>query len=108
MDLIRVCGEDIGRLRSLAHKYPEIAFLAVTGSVASKGLSTVPERSYPFETHGMKMGCVEIQNMFGIGIPFLSWMPDFERGLKEPESTRKSNFAYHIIVVSTAIKRCLT
>lgn len=42
-------------------------------------LITVPNKFYPFETHGMKVGCVEIPNMFGIGIPFLSWMPSFVR-----------------------------
>jgi ubiquinone/menaquinone biosynthesis C-methylase UbiE len=42
-------------------------------------LLTVPNKFYPFETHGMKIGSIEIQNMLGIGIPFLSWMPNFVR-----------------------------
>jgi SAM-dependent methyltransferase len=42
-------------------------------------LTTVPNRFYPFETHGMKIGRTEIPNMFGIGIPLLSWMPNFVR-----------------------------
>jgi len=39
MDLIGVCEENIGRLRSLVHKYPEVVFLAVAGSVAGRGFS---------------------------------------------------------------------
>lgn len=40
---------------------------------------TVPNKFYPFEIHGMKIGNVEILNMFGIGIPFFSWVPSFVR-----------------------------
>jgi len=37
--LIRVSDEDLEKLRVLAGRYPSIAFLAITGSVARKGIS---------------------------------------------------------------------
>jgi ubiquinone/menaquinone biosynthesis C-methylase UbiE len=40
---------------------------------------TVPNKFYPFETHGMKLGSTFINNILGIGIPFLSWMPQVLR-----------------------------
>jgi ubiquinone/menaquinone biosynthesis C-methylase UbiE len=42
-------------------------------------LLTVPNKFYPFETHGLNMGSIEIPNMLGVGIPLLSWMPNFVR-----------------------------
>jgi 2-polyprenyl-3-methyl-5-hydroxy-6-metoxy-1,4-benzoquinol methylase len=47
---------------------------------------TAPNRFYPFETHGMKMGLINIKNILGVGIPFLSWMPNFIR--KRVENAR--------------------
>ncbi|MCW4023429.1 MAG: methyltransferase domain-containing protein [Candidatus Bathyarchaeota archaeon] len=38
-------------------------------------LITVPNKFFPFETHGMRIMSTEIRNILGIGIPFLSWMP---------------------------------
>ena len=42
-------------------------------------LVTVPNKFYPFETHGLKIGSTNINNILGVGIPFLSWMPRFVR-----------------------------
>lgn len=36
---------------------------------------TVPNKLYPFETHGMQICNTNLENLFGIGIPFLSWLP---------------------------------
>jgi ubiquinone/menaquinone biosynthesis C-methylase UbiE len=49
-------------------------------------LLTVPNKFYPFETHGMKINNIQIPNMLGIGIPFLSWMPSYIR--KEVEMAK--------------------
>jgi len=56
--LIRVSSEGLERLRSLAGKYPSVAFLAITGSLARRGFSThdldvavkVSERRGKYET----------------------------------------------------------
>ncbi len=42
-------------------------------------LVTVPNKFYPFETHGLKVGTTNVNNILGVGIPFLSWMPRFVR-----------------------------
>lgn len=42
----------------------------------STALVSVPNRFYPFETHGMKIGDVPIDNIFGVGIPFMSMFPE--------------------------------
>jgi ubiquinone/menaquinone biosynthesis C-methylase UbiE len=47
---------------------------------------TLPNKFYPFETHGLKMGSITIPNMLGVGIPFLSWIPSFVR--KRVETAR--------------------
>ena len=76
------CFDIILMVEVLEHLPREIEALREAKKVLKKGgllLLTVPNRFYPFETHGMKIGCVEIPNMFGIGIPFLSWMPSFVR-----------------------------
>ena len=36
---------------------------------------TAPNKLYPFETHGMKISQTFIRNILGVGIPFLSWLP---------------------------------
>ena len=38
-------------------------------------LMTCPNQFYPFETHGMIILGTKIENLFGIGIPFLSLLP---------------------------------
>lgn len=46
-------------------------------------LITAPNRFYFFETHGMKVLRTPIENVFGVGIPFLSWVPTvFRRKLE--------------------------
>jgi ubiquinone/menaquinone biosynthesis C-methylase UbiE len=40
---------------------------------------TAPNKFYPFETHGMRVRSVYVENILGVGIPFLSWMPQFLR-----------------------------
>lgn len=40
---------------------------------------TVPNRFYPFETHGIQFRGKQIQNILGIGIPFFSMAPGFLR-----------------------------
>ena len=47
---------------------------------------TVPNRFFLFETHGLKLGKTNINNIFGLGIPFLSWMPSILR--KRVENAR--------------------
>ena len=44
---------------------------------------TVPNKFYPFETHGMQISSTDIGNILGVGIPFLSWMPMFVRNRVE-------------------------
>jgi len=41
--------------------------------------STVPNRFYPFETHGLQVCKKQIENLLGIGIPLFSLMPNFLR-----------------------------
>lgn len=41
--------------------------------------STVPNRFYPFETHGLQVYEKQIENLLGIGIPLFSLMPNFLR-----------------------------
>ena len=59
-----VNGED--KCLSEAHR-----ILRLGGTV----LITAPNRFYPLEHHGMKVLRTSIQNVLGVGIPFLSWMP---------------------------------
>jgi ubiquinone/menaquinone biosynthesis C-methylase UbiE len=76
------CFDIVLMIEVLEHLSHEIEALKEARRVLKKGgllLVTVPNRFYPFETHGMRIGCVEISNMFGIGIPFLSWTPSFVR-----------------------------
>jgi ubiquinone/menaquinone biosynthesis C-methylase UbiE len=76
------CFDVVLMVEVLEHLPREIEALREAGRVMKRGgllLLTVPNRFYPFETHGMRIGRVEIQNMFGVGIPFLSWMPRFVR-----------------------------
>jgi SAM-dependent methyltransferase len=40
---------------------------------------TVPNRFYPFETHGIQICQKQIHNLLGIGIPFFSMVPSFLR-----------------------------
>lgn len=40
---------------------------------------TVPNRFYPFETHGIQICQKQIHNLLGIGIPFFSMAPSFLR-----------------------------
>jgi len=40
---------------------------------------TVPNRLYPFETHGIQICQKQIHNLLGIGIPFFSLAPNFLR-----------------------------
>lgn len=40
---------------------------------------TAPNKFYPFETHGLRVGSTNIENILVVGIPFLSWMPRFVR-----------------------------
>jgi len=76
------CFDIVLMVEVLEHLPHEMKALEEAKRVLKNGgllLTTVPNKFYPFETHGMKIGCVEIQNMFGIGIPLLSWMPSFVR-----------------------------
>jgi ubiquinone/menaquinone biosynthesis C-methylase UbiE len=76
------CFDIVLMVEILEHLSHEMKALREAKRVLKKGgllLLTVPNKFYPFETHGMRIGCVEIPNMFGIGIPFLSWMPSFVR-----------------------------
>jgi len=40
---------------------------------------TVPNKFYPIETHGLRIGSTEIRNTLNVGIPLLSWAPKFVR-----------------------------
>lgn len=42
-------------------------------------LVTAPNKFYLFETHGLRVGSTNIENILGVGIPFISWMPRFVR-----------------------------
>ena len=58
-----------------------VALKEVNRILRKKGLLliTVPNKFYPFETHGLKINSVVVKNLLGIGIPFLSWIPSFLR-----------------------------
>jgi len=80
------CFDIVLMIEVLEHLSSEIKALEEARRVLKKRgllLLTVPNKFYPFETHGMKIGYTEIPNMFGIGIPFLSWMPNFVRKMVE-------------------------
>jgi ubiquinone/menaquinone biosynthesis C-methylase UbiE len=76
------CFDIVLMVEVLEHLSHEVEALKEARRVLKKGgllLLTVPNKFYPFETHGMKISCVEMPNMLGIGIPLLSWMPSFVR-----------------------------
>jgi ubiquinone/menaquinone biosynthesis C-methylase UbiE len=76
------CFEIVLMVEVLEHLPREIEVLKEVKRVLRRTgylLLTVPNKFYPFETHGMKINNIHIPNMLGIGIPFLSWMPDFIR-----------------------------
>jgi ubiquinone/menaquinone biosynthesis C-methylase UbiE len=76
------CFDIVLMVEVLEHLSHEVKVLREARRVLKKRgllLLTVPNRFYPFETHGMRINYIEIPNIFGIGIPFLSWMPDFVR-----------------------------
>lgn len=76
------CIDIVLMVEVLEHLPREMEAVREVGRVLKKRglfLLTVPNRFYPFEIHGMKIGYAEIPNMFGIGIPFLSWMPNLVR-----------------------------
>lgn len=42
-------------------------------------LISAPNKFYLFETHGIKISKTQVDNIFGVGIPFLSWAPKILR-----------------------------
>lgn len=60
-------------------------------------LLTAPNRFHIFETHGMKISDLTIKNMFGIGIPFLSWMPNSLRRTFERARIYSSKQLFYLL-----------
>jgi ubiquinone/menaquinone biosynthesis C-methylase UbiE len=76
------CFDIVLMVEVLEHLHAKMEVLKEVKRVLRRGgylLLTVPNKFYPFETHGMKINNIHIPNMLGIGIPFLSWMPGFIR-----------------------------
>ncbi len=60
---------------------PEAVLEAISRVLKPNGILfvTVPNRFYPFETHGIQVYKKQIDNLLGIGIPFFSLAPNFLR-----------------------------
>lgn len=72
------CFDIVFLIEVLEHLYYEKSALnEIKHVIKNNGriLISVPNRFYPFETHGIRIGSTNIWNLFGIGIPFFSWMP---------------------------------
>jgi ubiquinone/menaquinone biosynthesis C-methylase UbiE len=76
------CFDIILMIEVLEHLSCEVKALGEVYRLLTDGgllLLSVPNKFYPFETHGLKAGSIEIPNVLSVGIPFLSWMPNFVR-----------------------------
>jgi len=60
---------------------PEVVLKEISRVLKTNGILflTVPNRFYPFETHGIQICRRQINNLMGIGIPFFSLAPNFLR-----------------------------
>jgi len=60
---------------------PEVVLEEISRVLKPSGILflTVPNRFYPFETHGIQVCQRQIDNLLGIGIPFFSLAPNFLR-----------------------------
>lgn len=60
---------------------PEVVLREINRVLKTNGILflTVPNRFYPFETHGIQICRKQINNLMGIGIPFFSLAPNFLR-----------------------------
>ena len=60
---------------------PEVVLEEISRVLKPNGMLflTVPNRFYPFETHGIQVCQKQIDNLLGIGIPFFSLAPNFLR-----------------------------
>lgn len=60
---------------------PELVLREIKRVLKANGLLflTVPNKLYPFETHGVQICQKQIGNLLGIGIPFFSLAPNFIR-----------------------------
>jgi SAM-dependent methyltransferase len=60
---------------------PEAVLKEISRVLKTNGILflTVPNRFYPFETHGMQICQKQINNLMGIGIPFFSLAPNLLR-----------------------------
>jgi len=73
------CVDIVLMVEVLEHVHSDRRTLEEVRRVLRKGgilLVTVPNRFYPFETHGMQLGNVSFDNSLGVNIPILSWLPD--------------------------------
>jgi SAM-dependent methyltransferase len=61
---------------------------------------SVPNKFYPLETHGMRILSTDIQNILGIGIPFLSWIPHSIRKHFERARIYTQKELVHLLVSS--------
>lgn len=96
-------------IESLEHLPDDKQALFEVRRILKKGglfFITVPNKFYPFETHGLKIGNCNINNVFNIGIPFLSWMPKFIRQKMERAKiyTQKQLITYLVEQGFTPIK----